>query len=230
MKAPIILLCAFFISFGPKPSRAMFGADAAIMVPYLIEIIAQAVKQYQQMRTIYENARNHKEMFRSINDGLNEAITLLESLPIEDEKILSELKSFKRAMSEVEKLYGAVPKGKEELLIKLHDETVAESIKIWNSLQLYAKAQEQNSRRISRQAISASPKGAARVNVQTNAAILHTLNQLLKVNGQMLKLQSEKLAYTNKAAKESNFHYQKVTDDLSKSFKNFDANFETPKF
>jgi hypothetical protein len=213
----------------PRPSQAFFGGDAAIMVPYLLKLIGQAVKQYQQMRTLYQNARQHKDMIRSINSGLNEAIGLLESFPIEDENILGELKTFKRAMNEVEKLYGEIPKGKEELLLRLHDETVAESIKVSNSLKKYAEMQERNSNRIVQRAASVSPKGAARVNLQTNAAILHTLNQLLKVNGQILKLQSESLAYTNKGAKEENYHFKKVTEDLGKSFHGFKADFRTPK-
>lgn len=231
MKFLVIPLCAIIIGVGtPKKSHALFGADAAAMIPFLVKILAQAVKQYHQMKTLYENAKNHKEMFRSINDGLNAAIGLLESLPIEDENILGELKTFRRAMNEIEQIYGAIPKGKEELLMRLHDNTVAESIKISNSLKQYAKSQEKNSNRIARQAAHVSPKGAARVNVQTNAAILHTLNQLLRVNGQMLKLQSENLAMTNKTAKESNYHFSKVTKDLGSSFKSFEASFRTPKF
>ena len=211
-------------------SSAFFGGDAAIMLPYLIKLVGQAVKQYKQIKMVYNNAKKHKDMIKSINDGLNEAIGLLEHFPIEDEKVLGELKTFKKAINEVERLYGEIPKGKEELLIRLHDETVAESIKVSNSLREYAKNQERNSNRIAIQARSVSPKGAARVNIQTNAAILHTLNQLLKVNGQMLKLQSESLALNNKATKESNYQFQKITNDLGSSFKSFEATFGTPKF
>jgi hypothetical protein len=226
----MIPLCAITISLAPVRSHAMFGADAAAMIPYLIEIITQAIKQYNQMKTIYNNAKHHKEMFQQINDGLSEAIGLLESLPIEDENILGNLKSFKKAINEVEMLYGEIPKGKEEMLLRLHDQTVAESIKIANSLKVYAKSQEDNSNRVARNAGRMSPKGAARVNLETNAAILHTLNQLLKVNGQILKLQSETLAMSNKTAKESNYHFQRVTKDLGTSFKGFEADFGTPTF
>lgn len=230
MKILITPLCAITIAFSPVKSHAMFGADAAAMIPYLIKIITQAIKQYKQMKIIYNNAKHHKEMFKQLNDGLSEAIGLLESLPIEDENILGDLKSFKKAMNEIEMLYGEVPKGKEEMLLKLHDQTVAESIKITNSLKVYAKSQEANSNRIARNAGRMSPKGAVRSNLETNAAILHTLNQLLKVNGQILKLQSETLAMNNKSAKESNFHFQKVTKDLGSSFKGFEATFGTPTF
>lgn len=214
----------------PKRAYALFGADAAAMIPFLVKLIAQAVNQYNQLKTIYNNAKQQKEMIESINDGLQEAIGLLETFSIEDEGIMNDLKSFKKALGKVQDLYGEIPEGKEELLLKLHDDTVAESIKIAAALKKYTEIQEDNSVKISRSANQSSPKGAARANVKTNAAILHTLNQLLKVNGQILKLQSENLALDTKKAKESNYHFNKVNKDLSKSFKSFHGTFKTPRF
>jgi hypothetical protein len=68
------------------------------------------------------------------------------------------------------------------------------------------------------------------VTVETNAAILHTLNQLLRVNGQMLKTLSENLAYTNKGGKDSVLHYNQVNRDMGKSLKDFNGDFKTPNF
>jgi len=216
--------------FTPRKASALFGADAAAMIPYLIQIISQAVKQYNELRSIYGQATDHKRLVESINQGLNEAIGLLESLPVKDEEILGQLRTFRHAMSEVEQIYGKIPKGAEFNLLQLHDQTVAESIKIANALKQYASKQEQNSIRIASRAGSTSPKGAARVNLETNAAILHTLNQLLRVNGQMLKLQSEQLAFSNKKGKEAMYQYQKLNSDLGQSIKGFRGDFSTPSF
>ena len=68
------------------------------------------------------------------------------------------------------------------------------------------------------------------MNVETNAKILHTLNQLLKVNGKMLKLQSEQLAMTNKNGKDSIKSSQRIRTDMKKSLKGFSGNFNLPKF
>lgn len=214
----------------PRRAQAFFGMDAAAMIPFLIKILAQAINQYNQLKTIYANAKQHKQMIENINDGLKEAVGLLETFSIEDAGVLKDLKSFKQALKRIEDLYGEVPEGKEGELLKLHDETVAESIKIANALKKYTEIQEDNSVKISNSANMSSPKGAARANVKTNAAILHTLSQLLKVNGQMLKLQSENLALDTKKVKESNYHYNKVNKDLSNSFKTFPGTFKTPRF
>lgn len=97
----------------------------------------------------------------------------------------------------MEELYGLVPKSSDSALHKLHDATVAESLKLSNQVKDYAEMQEMNANNVFIQSASASPKGAERMNAQTSAQILHSLNQLIRLNGQMLKLQSETMALTN---------------------------------
>ena len=99
-----------------------------------------------------------------------------------------------------------------------------------NESKVYAEQQEQNAVKIIAESRGASPKGAARISAQTSAEILHTLNQLLKINGQMLKLQSEQLAVRNKEDKDSVRHFQKVRVDVGTSAKNYQANLSFPKF
>ena len=84
--------------------------------------------------------------------------------------------------------------------------------------------------KISIQSRQASPKGAARMNAEVNAQILHTLNQLLRVNGQMLKLQSESLALNNKDGKDSVLGHQKVKQDLKSGLTSFRGDFNLPRF
>lgn len=177
-----------------------------------------------------DTARNSDEYIRLINSGLENSIGLLNSLPIKDEKILGEIKNFQLAFNTIQEVYGAIPKSNEAALQMLHDQTVAESIKMATKIKEYAIEQEENATKISIQSRSASPKGAARMNAETNAKILHTLNQILRINGQILKLQGENLAMVNKSGKDSVGHFNKINSDIRKSFKSFDGEFDLPKF
>lgn len=177
-----------------------------------------------------DTARNSDEYIRLINSGLENSIGLLNSLPIKDEKILGEIKNFQVAFNTIQEVYGAIPKSNEAALQMLHDQTVAESIKMATKIKEYAIEQEENATKISIQSRSASPKGAARMNAETNAKILHTLNQILRINGQILKLQGENLAMVNKNGKDSVAHFNKINSDIRKSFKSFDGEFDLPKF
>lgn len=202
----------------PGVARAdLFGGDVAV----LTQILAESIKQYYQLKQLIGQGQDNLDYLRWLNAGIDNSIGLLESLPIKDERILADLKEFKGAVQKVELLYGKVPKSPESALQLLHDETVAESLKMATSFKDYSEAQERNSRLIAAQAREASPKGAARMQAETSAEILSTLSQLIRLNTQMLKMQSEQFAMTNKSAKDGVASFQKVNQDLGTGFSKF---------
>lgn len=225
----IIIICALSIS---PPSYAFWGDGGAgwAQIPYLIKILAENIKQYEQLRMMIQDARQHNEWLRNIHSGIENAQNLIESMPIKDEKILSQLSSFRESIKTIEDIYGEIPKSKEEVIHKLHDNSVAESLRMIHDFQRYAEKQESNSIILSSNSRAASPKGAARITATTNAEILNSLSQLIRLNSQMLKLQGEQLAFNNKREKSGVHSYQKVNNDLELGFKNFNSNMKFPKF
>ncbi|MCH2534432.1 MAG: hypothetical protein MK008_08335 [Bdellovibrionales bacterium] len=220
------------LSFPFHSARAFWGDGGAgwAQIPYLVKILAENIKRYQQLRMMIDQAQNHDQYFRLINQGLENSIGLVNSLPIKDEEILADLRNFQNAVKTIEEVYGKIPQSEEAVLQLLHDQSVAESLKMVNVTKDYSKKQEENAHRISIQSRQASPKGAARMTAETNAQILHTLNQLLRINGQMLKLQSETLAMNNKQGKDSVHSHKKVKTDMTSSLTGFRGDFSFPKF
>jgi hypothetical protein len=154
----------------------------------------------------------------------------MQALPVRDERILAQLQDFQTALRKVEEIYGIIPKSSDAELQRLHDETIAESLKMSNTVKDYTDRQEINATNVFIQSSSASPKGAERMNAQTSAQILHSINQLIKVNGQLLKLQSESFALTNKGGKDSTEGFNKARGDLEKAMKKMKPQFDFPKF
>lgn len=230
MKKTFLSLVLILSLTTSRPSYALFGEDAALTIPYLIQIIMQAIKQYNEMKAILQQAKDTKALLKSLNEGMDTAINLIRALPLKDEKILGDLKNYQDALREIRRLYGDVPMGPESSMYNTHDQTIAESIKLVNAIQEYATVQEKNADQIGDSSNYMSPKGSARMNARTNAAVLHTLNQILRINGQYLKLQSESLGITTKAEKEQTFHYQKVNNDIKRNFRSFDGDFKVPRF
>lgn len=220
------------LSFPFQSARAFWGDGGAGWANYgvIIKILAENIKRYQQLRMMINQAQNHDQYFRLINQGLENSIGLVNSLPIKDEEILADLRNFQNAVKTIEEVYGKIPQSEEAVLQLLHDQSVAESLKMVNVTKDYSKKQEENAHRISIQSRQASPKGAARMTAETNAQILHTLNQLLRINGQMLKLQSETLAMNNKQGKDSVHSHKKVKMDMTSSLTGFRGDFSFPKF
>lgn len=206
------------ILVGPRLAHAdLFGGDVAV----LMQILSENIRRYYQLQQMIGQGREQMDYLRLINAGLDNSIGLLDSLPIKDEKVLAELRNFKEAVSRVETLYGKVPKSPDEALHFLHDQSVAESLRMANSFKDFSETQEKNSLLIAAQAREASPKGAARMQAETSAEILRTLSQLIRLNTQMLKLQSEQIAMANKNAKDEVAGFQKINQDLGNGFSRF---------
>ncbi len=205
------------IATGGTAYGDLLGGDVAI----LLKILSENIKQYYQLQQLIKSGNDEMNFLRVLNQGIDNSIGLLESLPIKDERILSDLKEFKSAIQKVEGLYGTIPKSPEGALQLLHDQTVAESFRMATSFKEYSEVQERNSRIIAAQARIASPKGAARMQAETSAEILRSLSQLIRLNTQILKLQSEQLAMNNKNSKQGVANFQKVNRDLGQGFSKF---------
>jgi len=214
------------LAITPQARADIWGADVGV----LLQILAEQIKQYYQLKTIIENGKDEMNFLRQLNSGLDNSLTLLNSLPIKDEKVLADVREFKTAINRIASLYGSIPKSPEDKLQTIHDQTVAESLRMANDFKDFSDAQEKNSEVIAVQARLASPKGAARMQATTSAEILRSLSQLLRLNTQMLKLQSEQLAMSNKSSKEGVANFQRVNNDLGKGFSQFKPDMKLTRF
>lgn len=205
----------FVLLMGGQPARAdLFGGDVAV----LTQILAESIKQYYQLKEIIGQGRDQMDFMRNLNAGIENSIGLLQSLPVKDERILADLREFQRAAQTITDVYGSIPKSREATMQALHDQTIAESLRMITSFKEYSEKQEENSIMIAAQSREASPKGAARMQAETSAEILRSLSQLIRLNTQMLKMQSEQFAMHNKMGKDSVGNFQRVNQDLGRSF------------
>ncbi|MCB9072308.1 MAG: hypothetical protein H6623_01705 [Bdellovibrionaceae bacterium] len=216
----------FLMLLFTRQSHAFLGDGGAgwAQLPYLIKILEENYNRYKQLQVMIQTAKNQEEFLKSLTTGLDNSIGLLESLPLKNEKILSELKDFKKGYGTVLDLYGSIPKSKEEALQVLHDKSVAESFKMVAMTDDHSRLQEENADLIKINAREASLKGAARMTAESNALILDSLNQLIKLQAQSLKLQSEQLAMQNKNSKTQVDSFQKINQGLGDGFKKFQQN------
>ena len=108
-----------------SPAYSIFGDGGAgySQLPYIIKILTENIKRYQQLKMMINNAKDHKNYLKLINSGLENSIGLLQTLPVKDEELLAELKTFKQSYNSILKFYGQIPKSKESVLQLLHDQT-----------------------------------------------------------------------------------------------------------
>ena len=201
-----------------------------VQVTYLIKLVEESIRRYYQLQQMIQYSRDANAYMHEINSGLNASIQLLESLPIKDEKILGQLRTFQRSLQEIEKIYGAVPKSPDQSYHQINDLAVAESLKMVNSATDYAEKQEQNSAILEARSWDMSPKGAMRMQAQINSQILLTLNQILRMNAQLLKIQSADLAAKNREDKQDVMKFQRFSKEVAITSKAFSGDMTLPKF
>jgi hypothetical protein len=204
----------------------MFGGDVAV----LMQILAENIQHYYQLKTMIGQGQDQADFLRQLNAGIENSIGILQSLPVKDEKILANLREFQGAMRSVTDVYGAIPVSQISTMQTLHDQTIAESLRMVNTFKDYSETQEQNSVMIAAQSREASPKGAARMQAEASAQILGSLSQLIRLNTQMLKLQSEQFGMSNKSGKDSVGNFQKLNNDFGKSFQGFKSDMGLVQF
>lgn len=220
------------LTFLLQPLRAIAFTDGSgwVQVSYLIKLVEESIRRYYQLQQMIQTSRDAHNFMRDINRGLDDSIRLLEALPIKDEKILGQLQSFQKSLSEIEKIYGAIPKSPEELVQKTNDLTVAESLKMATSANEYAEKQESNASLLEARSWDMSPKGAMRMQAQLSSQILLTLNQILKMNSQLLKMHSAQFASQNREEKQEVLRFQKVSKEVASTSKSFSGSLALPRF
>jgi hypothetical protein len=201
-----------------------------VQVTYLVKLVEESIRRYQQLQLMIQYSKDSQKYLREINSGLEASIQLLESLPIKDEKILGKLHTFQDSLKEIKKIYGAIPKSRDEEFQQINDLAVAESLKMVNGATEYAERQEANSVRLEARSWDMSPKGAMRMQAQVSSQILHTLNQILRMNAQLLKMQSADFAAKNREEKQNVMKYQTFSKEVSVTSKVFKGDLSLPKF
>ena len=213
----VLLLCLL-----PTPAFSFMGDGGAgwAQIPYLAKVLAENYKRYRQLKIMLEQAKQSNNYFKTIHQGLENVTGLMDSLPINDQGVLKDLKTFNSSLNKITKIYGRVPRSPVAALHTLHDQTAAESLQMVNSFKSYSKTQEDNSKSLKLQSQAASPKGAARATAVSNAMILESVNQLIRLQSQSLKMQSEQLAMLNGQDKQNIAAYQEVDKGIGNAFKN----------
>ena len=222
------VLCILLLSSLHVSVSGVVGGTAQI--PYLMRLITESVERYAQLQEMIRQGHLRDEFERRLHRGIDNALGVVLAEVIEDAGFLDELKTTEEILRALEKLYGVISKNELSPMFKLHDKSIAESVKMINRALEYAKRQEKNAQAVFAQAPTASPRGASRMSAVTNAQILHSLSQLIKLNGQMLKLQSEQFGLQNREGKESVMHFLTANEELGENFKTYKGGGRLPRF
>ncbi len=226
IKRAFAILLIVFTVFPLRPARADFwGGD----IPLLIQIVANTLQQLAQLRSILGNGVDTLNYIQDINRGIKDALTLIRTQNSTlSPGVLSQLDNLEKVMGAVEKLYGVVPNTPEAPMQRTTDQSVAEAINLHNEAFKYAQAVDPEAERIKEYAKFVSPLGANRLTAQSMGVLINVMNQVLRTNAAMLKLQSEQLAMGNRRGKIESEQFKMQYEGLSRAFGELKPEYNLP--
>ncbi len=228
MKTVKVFCCSVLLIFSLRstPAHADFwGGD----IPLLIEIVANTLQQISQLRDIIGTGKDTLNYIRDINRGLQDALSIAKTMNQKlSPGILSDLQGAEQAMAVIEQLYGGVPKTSEARMQQTMDRSAAEAIHLHNEAFRYADQIDPEAERIKDYARVVSPQGAEKLTAQSLGVLIHVMNQVLRTNAAMLKLQSEQLALNNRKEKLGSEQFRVQYDGLAKAFSSLKPEYKLP--
>ncbi len=221
------LILILMMSIAPiYEARADFwGGDLV----YLAQILQQAIVQVQTLQTILGNGRDTLSFMHDLNKGLQDALRIIDTANRTLKPgNLSNLNNITDVVRELESIYGKIPQTSEAKLQSTNDLSVAESIELHNEAFKYADQVDPEAERLKEYAEVASPQGAAKASLQAQGMQVHVLNQILRTQAALLKIQSEQLAMQNRKSKLQSEQFRSQYLEISSSLQGPKPGFDLP--
>jgi hypothetical protein len=220
-----VFLAGCLLLFSPRSAKADFwGGD----LPLLAEIVAKSIEQIARLESIVGNGKDSLQFMRDINQGLRDAMRLQDTMNRTLKGGNWNLADMNDILHEMEQLYGKIPMTAEAKTQSMHDVTVAESIQLHNDAFRYADSVDPEAERLKLYAEQASPQGAAKASLQAQGVTIHVLDQLLRTNAAILKVQSERLAMDNRKSKLQSDQFRQQYSELGQVLGDSRGGYELP--
>jgi hypothetical protein len=221
----VILSLILFLS--PYSRADMFGGDVLV----LAQILANAVQQLAQLRSMLQNGQDSLGLLRDVNRGINDSLGIIRTLnPNADPGLYKDWQKVTDALTQLETIYGIVVESRDSRVQKDTDQTVAEAISLNNSIYKYAKVIDEIGESIKSESESASPGRATKITAQSLGVMLNLQNEMLRTQATGLKLQAQGLAIQNKKDKDRTRQMVDSADKLNAALAGQSPKFELPRF
>jgi hypothetical protein len=228
MKKRFLSVVAALLLLFPSMGHAdMFGADVGV----LLQILAEDIQQLLQLENILQNGQQNLDLIREINRGINDSLAMIRTIsPYVSPGQYGDLKRVQDVLTKFGIVFGTAVESPDALSQRSVDTAVAEAVTMDNAIFDYTKQTDEIGEQIKSYSHSVSPGGAAKLTAESLGVILHVMNQQLRAQGVLLKLQAQGLAQQNKHEKDHTAEYLRSAGDVSSALQNANPTFERPRF
>lgn len=207
---------SIILILGPRSAKAdLFGGDVVV----LTQILAQAIQTVITLKSMLENGKDTLDLMRDINAGVRSGVDLIRIInPNFNPGVYGDLRDVDAVLRALQSVYGAIPQGMDEDLMRSQDQSVAEVIAMNRNLYDYADQVDREREKILFHAQVVSPQGAGKLQNQALGVLIGVMTQLLRTQSQMLKIMGQNMAYDNRKEKLSTQNFQENYQGLSRGF------------
>jgi hypothetical protein len=221
----IAMLLSFCLIFAMPAQADFWGGD----LPLLAQILSTTIQQLAQLQSILGTGKDTLGLLRDINRGVRDALDIMQTANATLKPgALSDLNNLQLVLSKIQDLYGRIPNTSEAKMQTMTDQTVAEAIDLHNEAFKYADRIDPEAERIKDYAHLVNPQGAGKLTAESIGVMIHVLNQILRTNAAILKLQSEQLALTNRRGKMQSEQFKAQYEQLGNAFGQLRSNYDLP--
>jgi hypothetical protein len=223
---------AIFLSvvliIGPMSAKAdIFGGDVLV----LTQILAQAIQTVITLKSVLENGQDSLDLMRDINAGVRSGLDLIRIInPNFNPGVYGNLKDPDSVLRALQAVYGTIPHGMDEDLMRSQDQSVAEVISMNRNLYDYAEQVDLEKEKILFHAQVVSPQGAGKLQNQALGILIGVTTQLLRTQSQILKIMAQNMAYNNRKEKLATQNFQENYQGLSRGFGGLPKETHLPRF
>ena len=135
-KRILTILVPAILLLSPNPAKAdLFGGDVLV----LTQILAQAIQTVITLKSVLENGKDSLDLLRDINAGVRSGLDLIRIVnPNFNPGVYGNLNDADSDLRALQAVYGTIPQGMDEELMKSQDQSVAEVISMNRNLYDYA--------------------------------------------------------------------------------------------
>ncbi len=221
------ILVSALLLLSPKPAKAdLFGGDVLV----LTQILAQAIQTVITLKSVLENGKDSLDLLRDINAGVRSGLDLIRIVnPNFNPGVYGNLNDADSVLRALQAVYGTIPQGMDEELMKSQDQSVAEVISMNRNLYDYADQVDREKEKILFHAQVVSPQGAGKLQNQALGVLIGVTTQLLRTQSQMLKIMAQNMAYDNRKEKLATQNFQENYQGLSRGFDGLPKKTDLPR-
>jgi hypothetical protein len=212
---------------GGLATADMFGGDVVV----LTQILANALSQLAELKSIVSSGSDTLGLMQSINRGMNDSLAMAQTLGMHvDPGLYGQVNGVGQASVMVEQLFGRAAPSPLQPVQRNTDQVVAETLAFNSELYAYTDQLDQVGETIKGDSHAVSPGGAAKLTAESVGVLIHVLNQQMRASGQGLKLQAQTLALENMREKKQTEEYLKESQVLQAQMESVPVDFEFPRF